>query len=250
MAKYTVQIRTLLENNYPIFDFKYPIFDEKYRGVLEQNILNSYYFREIGFETPGQFKHFLKTWMQINMPYYNRLYETELLITARDYNINLDNLTTRKVKTDQNSNNTAEQTSTNEQAGSATGTGSGTTKGKTTGGSTNQGDTVFSDTPQARLQGKDYATNLTEVDEAATHETNVDDTSTSTNNATSTSNGSALEKGVNVGKLSTIEEYSEHFLGNASMRYNAEIMEEWKKTWRIIDQQIIDELNQFFMGIY
>jgi hypothetical protein len=218
MAKYTTQVRTLVENKYDIFDFEYPIFDEKYRGVLEQNIINHYYFREIGFETVGQFKHFLKTWFQLEMPYYNRLYETEFLITKNDYMINLDNKTTRTVKTDQDTSNTSEA--------------SGSSKAKTSG--TNTGKTTFSDTPQARLQGEDYATSLTEVDDSNSGDTE----------------GSSEETATNTGKLSTIEEYQEHFLGNASMRYNADILEEWKSTWRNIDKLIIEELNQFFMNIY
>lgn len=218
MAKYTTDVRTLVENGYKIFDFEYPIFDPDYKAVLEQNIINHYYFREIGFETVAMFRHFLKTWFQINMPYYNRLYETEHLITKDDYMINLDNTTTRTVKTDQTSKNKVES------SGESTAEGSGT----------NTGQTVFSDTPQARLQSKDYATNLTEVED-------------STNSQTS---GSSKETSDNTGELTTIEEYSEKFLGNASMRYNADILEEWKQTWRNIDQLIIDELNQFFMNIY
>jgi len=53
MAKYTTQIRSIVESGYPIFDFEYPIFDPAYKGVLEKKILDWYYFREIGFETVG-----------------------------------------------------------------------------------------------------------------------------------------------------------------------------------------------------
>ena len=47
MAKYTITIKTLIDNN---FDFKmnsYPIFDENYRNTLNQNILYHYYENEI-----------------------------------------------------------------------------------------------------------------------------------------------------------------------------------------------------------
>ena len=60
MAKYTTQIKSLVEAKYPLFDFEYPIFDKNYKSVLEQKIIDRYYFREIGMETAGQFKHFLK----------------------------------------------------------------------------------------------------------------------------------------------------------------------------------------------
>lgn len=62
-----------------IFDFEYPIFDEAYRGVLEKKILRHYYTREIGQETFGLFQLFLSDKMNEIMPYYNQLYESELL---------------------------------------------------------------------------------------------------------------------------------------------------------------------------
>ena len=53
MAKYTTQIKTIVESGTPIFDFDYPIFDPLYRPVLEQKIINHYYFREIGLGDRG-----------------------------------------------------------------------------------------------------------------------------------------------------------------------------------------------------
>lgn len=57
----------------------FPIFDENYRLVLESKILKHYYTREIGFETVGLWKLKLSTKMNEIMPYYNKLYESELL---------------------------------------------------------------------------------------------------------------------------------------------------------------------------
>lgn len=62
-----------------IFDFDYPIFDEAYKGILEKKILRHYYTREIGQETFGLFQLFLSDKMNEIMPYYNQLYESELL---------------------------------------------------------------------------------------------------------------------------------------------------------------------------
>lgn len=259
MAKYTTQVRTLVEAGYEIFDFDYPIFDEDYRGVLETNIINHYYFREIGFETVGQFKHFLKTWMQLNMPYYNRFYETEFLITKDDYMINLDNTTERTIqKNEESENNTNLQGNrTNEQTSIGASTGESESSGSSTAESesANTGRTVFSDTPQARLQGSDdYATNLTDVDDSGT--TSQTGTSTESSTSGTTSNETTTGEELNTetvtaaGTLTTIEQYTEHFLGNASMRYNADILEEWRNTWKNIDMMIIKELNQFFMNIY
>ena len=38
MANYTIELRELVENNYPIFDFSYPLFDESYRETFERKV--------------------------------------------------------------------------------------------------------------------------------------------------------------------------------------------------------------------
>ena len=99
MAKYTTSVRSICEVNSgldeskgqanvndiiansrdKIFDFPYPIYDEEYRPVLESKILKHYYTREICAETVGRWKLFLDARMNEIMPYYNKLYESELL---------------------------------------------------------------------------------------------------------------------------------------------------------------------------
>lgn len=78
MSKYTVQLRYLVENGYDIGLNDYPIFNEDYRETLNDNIINHFYFREIGFETAGEFAFRMKAQMQLIMPYYNKLYEHNL----------------------------------------------------------------------------------------------------------------------------------------------------------------------------
>lgn len=62
-----------------IFDFSYPIFDESYRSVLETKIIRHYYGREICAETVGRWKLYLQTMMNEIMPFYNKMYMSELL---------------------------------------------------------------------------------------------------------------------------------------------------------------------------
>lgn len=102
MAKYTTSVRSIceakagleeskgkqdvaqiIESARPsIFDFSYPIYDEEYRQVLETKILRHYYTREIGLETVGLWQLFLETRMNEIMPYYNKLYQSELLLAG------------------------------------------------------------------------------------------------------------------------------------------------------------------------
>lgn len=109
MSKYTTEVRYICEtyaeltestgyndiNNVinksmdKIFDFDYPIFDNAYKDVLQRKILKHYYTREIGLETVGLWKHFLDMRMNEIMPYYNKLYETELLKYNPLYDVDL-----------------------------------------------------------------------------------------------------------------------------------------------------------------
>lgn len=83
-----------------LFDFDYPIFDENYKKVFETNFIRHFYMKEIGFETEGLFKFQLETWLNIHMPYYNKLFESELIKFNPLYNTEID--TTYKKENDRN----------------------------------------------------------------------------------------------------------------------------------------------------
>lgn len=98
MSKYTTEVRYICESLYDgeshgfsdveqiikqtaplVFDFAFPIFDEGYRLALECKILRHYYTREISEETVGLWKLRLADKLNLIMPYYNKLYNSELL---------------------------------------------------------------------------------------------------------------------------------------------------------------------------
>lgn len=97
MATYTTRLQTLIDGyaqgqialstaekiefaRKKLFDFDYPFFDEGLRASFETNFIRKFYMNEIGFETEGLFKFQLETWLLINMPYFNRLLESETLV--------------------------------------------------------------------------------------------------------------------------------------------------------------------------
>lgn len=212
MSVYTIQLRNLVENGYPLFDFDYPIFDNDYRKVLEKKIVDRYYFREIGFETPGQFKHFLRTRLNEIMPYYNQLYKSENIMNKEGFNplYNLDTTETQKrsIKSDSLSNQDEK--------------GNSVSEGK--------GKNVFQDTPQSKLGDLNYATNITD----------------DTNNQSASSNATTKA----TGQSNTFEEYENRVLGSGGLRYPADIIMEWRKSFLNIDTEILDNLNDLFMGVY
>ena len=79
MSNFTIELGTLFEQGYPLNLNDYPIYDEDYRQVLNNKIINHFYLREIGAETPDRFNFYLGRKMQEIMPYYNQMYKSELL---------------------------------------------------------------------------------------------------------------------------------------------------------------------------
>ena len=141
MAKYTVTIKTLIDNNFDFQMTQYPIFDETYRETLNHNILYHYYENEIGFETAPLFRFYLNQKLNEIMPYYNELYKVQKKLIDENLLLNNVNLT--------------------EQL-----TGSNTTETSSTSQSSNNGKNLFQDTPQGQISQTDidnqtWATNLT-----------------------------------------------------------------------------------------
>lgn len=62
-----------------IFTTRCRFFDETYRSVICKKILKHYYMREIGAESVGLWQLWMNTKLEEIMPYYNKLYESELL---------------------------------------------------------------------------------------------------------------------------------------------------------------------------
>lgn len=93
-----------------IFSFEYPIFDVAYKDTIETKIIRHFYTREICAETYGRWKMFLHERMVEIMPYYNKLYESELLEfnplyttdLKREGNGNTNNTRTDNLKTSVN----------------------------------------------------------------------------------------------------------------------------------------------------
>lgn len=78
MAVYTMELHSLIERGYNIFDDTWDTFVPEHKPELCDKILRHYWFYEIGQETPDRFKHYLNEHLALIMPYYNQLYRSEL----------------------------------------------------------------------------------------------------------------------------------------------------------------------------
>lgn len=232
MATYSIQLRHVIDyygrdkvkscfTSYNLSDFllpdqlivvqNTPIWNKE---KLAEKIINHYFMREIGFETPDLFFHYAKITMEEIMESKLPLIYT----TALEYDplINVDFTETF-----------------NRQA-----EGSGTNEASSTSNSNNNssGININSDTPQGQinkneiLQGK-FASNVSasESDSSITDNTNTNSSGTSKNK----------------------EEYTRHLKGNQgiSATYQA-MIKQFRDNIRAVDYEIITELNPLFMALF
>lgn len=205
MAWFTMQLREIIEHytqyqpnlshaerieigRQQLFNFNYPFFSTEYKKEFETNFIRHFYFREIGRETEGAFKFELETWLRINAPYYNKLFESEQLdfdpfisydlATEYQRNIEKEEDSNKTGTTNETKNNTVTgsnsreedlvKTETTTTEGETTRTGSNTSTGAISTSATEEGESqsngstttednnfnreISSDQPDSRLQ--------------------------------------------------------------------------------------------------
>lgn len=246
MAKYTTEVRSICETavglveskgyndvnsiiagaRTQIFNFAYPIFDENYRNVLETKILKHYYTREIGAETVGLWKLWLDTKMNEIMPYYNKLYLSEL--------IEFNPLYTHNITKEHTGEGTGETSNSGEVSSSST------TEGTAKVNSTTNVEDKYSDTPQGTLSNVKDMTYLT----------NADITDTEVDSETETENsaeGSVTSTGS--GTSSTTDHYLETVVGYEGKDASSALLK-YRETFLNIDVMVINELEDLFMQLW
>lgn len=206
-----------------VFSFNFPIFDEAYREVLCTKILKHYYTREICEESVGLWKLRLDTKLNEIMPYYNKLYESELYKFNPLYDIDLTTTHDGKKK---------EEVDT---------TGEGNYQGNRN--TANQGNSedwnVYSDTPQGTLnnvKNEAYLTNATKDTNTYNNTSNTND-----NNTTNTKENK---------RLNNTDNYIEHVAGKTGGVSYSHLLKEFRETFLNIDLMIIEELQPLFFGLW
>lgn len=195
----------------------FPIFNEEYRSELCKKILRHYYTREICCETVGRWKLFLSDKMKNIMPYYNQLYQSELLkiqpLVSVDRSVTHEGTGNESKTTTRKGTNTS-QTNAN--------------------GSTDTW-SYYSDTPQGGIDGlenNDYLTN-------ATHNKGTDNTN-------STLNGTSSDSETGTGERN--DSYVDKILGYEGNQ--SEMLLKFRETFLNIDMMIIDNLKDLFFTLY
>lgn len=255
-----------------LFDFNYPLFDSDYKKQFETNFIRNFYMREIGFETEELFKFQLETWLQINMPYFNKLFESELF--------KYDPLTNMKIETKQdiskNKNETQERdtsqttqtTGNTESTANQTGT-NDSTNSKTVDETRSTDDFnrhIESDTPDSRLaltanDGEgviQYASKITEDTENntqnSTSDANGSSHSETSENQTATAstdvNGTASANDDLTISANETEDFVEIKVGKAGINSYPKLVSEYRDSLLRIERKIFNEMQELFMLVY
>ena len=191
------------------------------REQLNKKILDSYKYREIGFETVGRFLDELETSLNEIMPYYNQLFYS----ADQDYNMiyNVDYVRT----IDRDRDNTSSTTATSNTTTSAT--------------TTSNNKTVSSDTPQSNISTSN--TDIDNVDYANNISWNKD-----TGSDSGTSSGTANTSGTGNETESTVETTK----GNFGVTSAQDLIKKYREIIINIEQQIINDprITELFMLVY
>ena len=242
MSKYTSEIRYICEmlsghsesvdgagveeviadSREKIFSFDYPIFDEQYRATLETKILKHFYTREIGLETYGLWKLKLNTKLNEIMPYYNKLYESELLEFNPLYDVNYTRSGSESLSQSESTNtslSTSESNSSSEM-------------------NSNSMWDMYQETPQNGLTGvaeMQYLTN------ANLNKGNGN--RSASENSVGNSAGSGSRQALDT------KGYLENIVGYKSNN-PSKLLEDYRNTFLNIDMMIIKDLEELFMGLW
>ena len=252
MSKYTTELRFICEHlagldeskgfndvdtiissaRTHIFDFDYPIFDNNYKPVLEAKILDHYYTREIGLETYGLWKQKLKAKMREIMPYYNKMYESEL--------IEFNPLYDTDIRTD--GNRVSEGETGGQDVSRAGGSDTRATNDK------NNTWDLYSDTPQGGVNGILGAEDDPSLGSNA-FLTNARHVFGDTNGSTGSTTYGRTDT-TDYGKTNTDEStYWETVQGYRGSN-PSKSLKEFRSTFLNIDMMIIDELRDLFFQLW
>lgn len=215
-----------------IFDFDYPFFDPAYKPILERKILDHYYTREIAYETYGLWKQKLRAKMREIMPYYNKLYESEL--------IKFNPLYTEDIRVDGN------RISNGETGGQDVGVAGGTDT-RADNRKNNTWD-LYSDTPQGAVNGILGAEDEPSIGKNG-YLTNARHTFGDTDGSTGSTTYGRTDT-TNYGKTTKDDStYWETIQGYRGFIPSKSLLE-YRKTFLNIDMMIINDLKELFFLLW
>lgn len=211
MSNYTIELRKIKESLIDDALSQYAIFSEEYRKPLNTKIKQHFWYNEIAHESVDQFLFQLRVKMNEIMPYYNQMYEAEL--------VKRDPFLTMRVK------------STNKSSGSARSTTSSMEHGTSSSSTDAKSRAVQSDTPQVMLSGNgDYATGAADSTSLTGVKSESDGTGSQTSTSSSDGSGESSQEGFSGSMASLIQAHRDAIVN--------------------VDMMVIAQLEPLFMYVW
>ena len=211
MSNYTTELRKIDEKLIDTALSFYQIFDESYRKILNTKIKQHFWFNEIAHETIDIFLFQLKVKMNEIMPYYNQMYEAEL--------VKRDPFITVRMKSSSKNTGSAKNISSSVEHG----TSSSSTDAKSR--------AVQSETPQVRLSGDgDYATGAADSTSLTGVRSESDGTGSQTSTSSSDGSGEGSQEGFSGSMASLIQAHRDAIIN--------------------VDMMVIAQLESLFMYVW
>ena len=221
---------------------------------LATKIVDHYFMREIGFETPALFEHFVKVKMKEIMEEKLPLIYTNSI----EYNplINVDFTETFERTQTAEGRNEENLSSRSVSNGTANGTSSNTGTSNSESSNNSSSLNVHSVTPQGKINKQHVLNGTYSSDVSANeNETTIEDETTTSSQTTNSSTSSDTINNTAENELNSEnnieEQYTKHLTGNQgiSATYQA-MIKQFRENIVAVDKDIINELNSLFMGIY
>ena len=250
------------------------------RDRINHKILEHFYFREIGEETPDRFKIMMRRTMKEIMPYYNQYYNTEKaefdflkttnFVDERNIYGDTQDVKNRQLNSSMNTEMVDKNTGSvknkdTENSVEDLQRTSDNTRENVTSGSVDHTD-VFQDTPAGLLNGQDYATTKDKLVDTY-NDLTIDDESKAKENRNITSQNTKEKEQVNdlrnENNTNTNFESNQDDKRNKDYResnkfkregYNGfspdDLLKKHRNNILNIDMRVLEELQPLFMTIY
>lgn len=251
-----MELRYILEIGYDFGLNDYPIFDESYRQTLNNNIINTFYFSEICEETVARWAIRFKNKMNVIMPYYNKLYESQLIEIDPLSKIKETKSITDKANGNNTTNGKENLTGTTNTTNNNTFIADDADSRTTTNQRNANSQMIESDTPQAILSVDDIENNLY-ASRAQFNKEDVNDNGTDilTRSQDHTEQGSTENKINNTNTSNSESQYTNSIEREEITERNinmpqSELLKIYRESFINIDKMILDELKPLFMYVF
>lgn len=232
-TKVTIELRELVENSVELWKFDYPSYYEgEEKKAFEQKVIDHFYFRQIGQETPGRFLHMFRSRVRDIMPRYIEMYHTVEIMHGLDNPFdNVDVIETFK------------ETTSSESSGSSTGTSKtdSMVDNLDTQNVSENKELRVSDTPGGNISNLD-----THISEGRKEKNSISTNMTALDHQVVEGESDTTSTGMSTG--TTEHTYTKK--GNQGVNTYAHDMIEFRKSIIDVDMMIINDLECLFLQIY